>query len=98
MELLETFSKYEMTLDQSCKKNEKLFFELKDELNMPEELNIELNIKDRHLGGTALICTIEMMIDNSKQCNLLLTVKDNYICTAFQSAEAYNNSKIVKFF
>ena len=44
MELLDTFSKYEMSLDQSCKKNEKLFFELRDELNMQEDLNIELNL------------------------------------------------------
>lgn len=44
MELLETFTKYEISLDQSCKKNEKLFFDLKDELNIPEELNIELNL------------------------------------------------------
>jgi len=42
MELLETFTKYEMALDQSCKKNEKLFFELREELNMDDELNIEL--------------------------------------------------------
>lgn len=44
MELLETFTKYEIQLDQSCKKNEKLFFELKEELNMDEDLNIELNL------------------------------------------------------
>lgn len=44
MELLETFTKYEMQLDQSCKKNEKLFFELKEELNMDDELNIEVNL------------------------------------------------------
>jgi len=44
MELLETFTKYEMTLDQSCKKNEKLFFELREELNMDDELNIEVNL------------------------------------------------------
>ena len=44
MELLETFTKYEQQLDQSCKKNEKLFFELKEELNLDEDLNIELNL------------------------------------------------------
>jgi|TARA_B110000977_G_C10962101_1_gene448950 hypothetical protein len=44
MELLETFTKYEMALDQSCKKNEKLFFELREELNMDDELNIEVNL------------------------------------------------------
>jgi hypothetical protein len=33
-----------MALDQSCKKNEKLFFELREELNMDDELNIEVNL------------------------------------------------------
>jgi len=31
-------------LDQSCKKNEKLFFELREELHMDDDLNIEVNL------------------------------------------------------
>lgn len=42
MELMDTFSKYEKLLDQSCAKNEDLFFELRSELNSDMELDIDL--------------------------------------------------------
>lgn len=45
MELMDTFSKYEKALDQSCLKNEELFFELRSELNSDMELDIDLKVK-----------------------------------------------------
>ena len=40
---MDTFQKYETLLDASCKRNEKLFFELKEELKVNDmELDIEL--------------------------------------------------------
>lgn len=42
MELMDTFAKYEKLLEQSCNKNEELFFELRQELNSDMELDIEL--------------------------------------------------------
>jgi len=38
MELMDTFNKYDQTLDQSCKKNEKMYFEMAKELNKPGAL------------------------------------------------------------
>lgn len=45
MELMDTFAKYEKALDQSCQKNEELFFELRTELNSDMELDIDLKVK-----------------------------------------------------
>jgi hypothetical protein len=45
MELMDTFAKYEKALDQSCHKNEELFFELRTELNSDMELDIDLKVK-----------------------------------------------------
>lgn len=42
MELMDTFQKYEMQLDASCKRNEKLFFELREELKSDMELDIDM--------------------------------------------------------
>lgn len=42
MELMDTFGKYETTLDASCKRNEKLFFELRDELKSEMDLDIDM--------------------------------------------------------
>ena len=44
MELLDTFSKYDAQLDASCKKNEKMFFEVCKELKIADpKLMIELS-------------------------------------------------------
>jgi hypothetical protein len=45
MELMDTFSKYETQLDASCKRNEKLFFELRDELNSEMDLDIDMGFQ-----------------------------------------------------
>ena len=41
-ELMDTFAKYETALDGSCRKNERLFYELKAELNSDLDLEIDL--------------------------------------------------------
>lgn len=46
MELMDTFAKYEKALDQSCAKNEELFFELRNELNSDMQLDIDLKIRN----------------------------------------------------
>ena len=42
MELMDTFQKYETQLDASCKRNEKLFFELREELKSEMDLDIDM--------------------------------------------------------
>ena len=53
MELMDTFQKYETLLDGSCKRNEKLFFELKEELKADKiELDIELGAQQGNATQT----------------------------------------------
>lgn len=43
MELVDAFSKYEILVDGSCKRNEKLYFDLAQELNMKDaQLQIDV--------------------------------------------------------
>ena len=41
-ELMDTFQKYEQSLEQSCRKNERLFTDLKSELDAQMDLEIEV--------------------------------------------------------
>lgn len=53
MELMDTFQKYESLLDGSCKRNEKLFFELREELKADKiELDIELGAQQGNVSQT----------------------------------------------
>lgn len=43
MELVDVFSKYELLVDGSCKRNEKLYFDMAQELNMKDaQLQIDV--------------------------------------------------------
>ena len=61
MELMDTFQKYEMQLDQSCKRNEKLFFELREELKSDMELDIDMGAQERNVT-----LTVEQYLQNFK--------------------------------
>lgn len=50
MELLDQFTKFEVTLDAACRRNEKMFLDLKAELGSALELNIEINQGGRRGG------------------------------------------------
>ena len=52
MELMDTFQKYEIQLDASCKRNEKLFFELREELKSDIELDIDLGAQGGNITQT----------------------------------------------
>lgn len=43
MELMDTFSKYDLQLDASCKRNERMYFDISKELEKPAELKIEMS-------------------------------------------------------
>jgi hypothetical protein len=43
MELMDIFSKYDQQIDASCKRNEKMYFDICKELNQPAKLNIEIS-------------------------------------------------------
>jgi len=59
MELMDTFAKYDVQLDQSCKKNEKMYFDVCNELKIGKaELWIELS-RDKQMS-------VEQYIQNFK--------------------------------
>ena len=45
MELMDTFQKYDLQIDASCKRNERMYFEIAKELGQPAELKIEMSGK-----------------------------------------------------
>ena len=47
MELMDTFAKYDIQIESSCKKNETLYFQIAKELNSP---NPELKIEPKGRG------------------------------------------------
>lgn len=49
---MDTFSKYEQALDGSCRKNERLFTELKAELNSDLDLDIDLGAQGGNVTQT----------------------------------------------
>jgi len=42
MELMDTFNKYDTALDNSCKRNEKMYYDMCKELNKPANLQMEV--------------------------------------------------------
>lgn len=71
MELLDTFAKYEKQLDQSCAKNEDLFFELRSELNSDMELDIDLGAQ----GGNKTQ-TVAQYLENFSWNNFKFKMQD----------------------
>jgi len=54
MELMDTFSKYDALLDSSCKRNEKMYYEVAKELGKPADLKIEVSAGRRGQGNQTL--------------------------------------------
>ena len=64
MELMDVFSKYDTQLDASCKRNEKIYFEMSKVLNKPANLVIEVNTAGRRAGTQQV--SVEEYIKNFK--------------------------------
>ena len=71
MELMDTFAKYEKLLDQSCAKNEDLFFELRSELSSDMELDIDLGAQ----GGNKTQ-TVAQYLENFTWNNFKFKMQD----------------------
>jgi len=66
MELMDTFSKYDVQLDASCKKNEKMFFEVCKELQIAGKENLTIEKKDPHKKGETIQMSVADYIKNFK--------------------------------
>lgn len=86
MELMDTFQKYEVQLDASCKRNEKLFFELREELKSDQELDIDLGAQ----GGN-VIQTVEQYLQGFRWNNYKFKMQDKSL--AVLGANVYNVQK-----
>lgn len=87
MELMDTFQKYENLLDGSCKRNEKLFFELKEELKADKiELDIELGAQQGNATQT-----VEEYLQNFRWNNLKFKMQDKSLQVL--GANIYNVQK-----
>lgn len=51
MEMMDTFAKYDTTLDASCKRNEKMYFDVGKDLGKPADLKIEVAAARRGQGS-----------------------------------------------
>jgi uncharacterized protein (DUF2249 family) len=65
MELMDTFSKYDVQIDASVKKNEKMFFEVCKELQMGKE-TLTIEKKDPHKKGETIQVSVADYIKNFK--------------------------------
>lgn len=84
---MDTFQKYENLLDGSCKRNEKLFFELKEELKADKiELDIELGAQQGNATQT-----VEEYLQNFRWNNLKFKMQDKSLQVL--GANIYNVQK-----
>ena len=86
MELMDTFAKYETQLDGSVKRNEKLFFDLKEELGSEMELDIEMG---HQMGNKTL--TVEQYLQDFHWNSIKFKMQDKSLSVL--GANVYNIHK-----